>query len=467
MKIVLTHGYFLEEDGKEREIMRPYPPLGILYISSFLEKNGFENEIFDSTFSSLQRFKEYIVSTKPDIIGIYTNLMTKLNVLKIIDFIREHKILDHSKIILGGPEVRNHAENFLNYGADVIVFGEGEETMLDLVRVYSNPSGRDVEQIAGIALKNSSGEIIFSPERNKIKNIDELPFPNRKKINLQLYFDVWKNKHGESAISVSTMRGCPYTCKWCSRAVYGQTYRRRSPAIVVDELALIDQQYNVDTFWFVDDVFTISHKWMKEFHEEVLKRKLQIKYECITRADRLNKEVIQLLKESGCFRVWIGAESGSQKIIDAMDRRVEVNQVREMIQLAQRYGIQAGTFIMIGYPGETEKDLFETVHHLRSSDPDLYTITVAYPIKGTPLYEEVQNDFIRTLPWETSTDRQIDFKRTYSRKYYDYAIRWIYNEVTLHKVRVQKNNSPQKIPILKMKALAAKSLMKWERIFGN
>jgi radical SAM superfamily enzyme YgiQ (UPF0313 family) len=282
-----------------------------------------------------------------------------------------------------------------------------------------------------------------------------------------LYFDAWKNKHGESAVSVSTMRGCPYTCKWCSRAVYGLSYRRRSASLVVDELEWIKKNYSVDTIWFVDDVFTISHKWMKEFSDEIQKRNLNIKYECITRADRMNEEIIQLLKQSGCFRVWIGAESGSQKVIDMMDRRVKVEQVREMIQLSKKYGIQSGTFIMVGYPGETEEDIEKTLEHLKKSDPDLFTITVAYPIKGTPLYEEVESNFIHQPEWENSTDRQLDFKRTYTRKYYDYAVRWIYNEMEIHKTAGNKNTPFSKLPVLKLKSAAAKSLMLWERSFGK
>lgn len=213
MNILLTHGYFLEEDPKEKEIMRPYVPLGILYISAFLEKNGFENEIFDSTFSSFQKLKQHLLKAQPGIIGIYTNLVTKLNVLKIIRFIKETPELKKIKIILGGPEVSNHAENFLNYGADIIVIGEGEETMLETVQHYSERNSESPERINGIAFKSANGEIIYTSERIKIRDIDDLPFPNRKKVNLQYYFDAWKNRHGESAVSVSTMRGCPYTCK--------------------------------------------------------------------------------------------------------------------------------------------------------------------------------------------------------------------------------------------------------------
>ena len=140
----------------------------------------------------------------------------------------------------------------------------------------------------------------------------------------------------------------------------------------------------------MDDVFTISHKWLTAFRDALVQHKVLIPYECITRADRMNEEVIRILKETGCFRVWIGAESGSQKVIDLMDRRVDVNQVRSMIQLTKQHGIEAGTFIMLGYPGETEEDIEETIQHLKESDPDLFTITVAYPIKGTELYQEVE-----------------------------------------------------------------------------
>lgn len=454
MKILLTHAYFLEEDLREQQIMKPYVPLGILCISAYLEEHGIQNEVFDSTFSSLEKFKQHLLSSKPDLIGIYANLMTKLNVVRQIRFIREQ--LPQTKIILGGPEVTHHAENFLRHGADVIVIGEGEQTMLELCRAGGMPS----EKIPGLAFLNEQQELIRSPAREKLRNLDELPFPDRSKVNLQLYFDAWKNKHGESAVSLSTMRGCPYTCKWCSRAVYGESYRRRSPARVVDEIAGLQQRYSFDTIWFVDDVFTISHKWLKEFHDELKRKKMFIRYECITRADRMNEEVIHLLKNSGCFRVWIGAESGSQKVIDAMDRRVDVKQVREMIQLSKKNGIQAGTFIMLGYPGEEDSDVVETLHHLKTSDPDFYTITIAYPIKGTPMYEEVEANFIRQLPWEISTDRQIDFKRKYSRKYYDYAVRWMANEMAIQ----QRNSSRLSVLRHTLKSAVARAVMKYQML---
>jgi anaerobic magnesium-protoporphyrin IX monomethyl ester cyclase len=457
MNVLLTHAYFLSDDEREKKIMRPYPPLGILYLSAYLEQHDIEHEVFDTTFSTKKDFFEYVFHHQPKHIGVYVNLMTKLNVLEIIGTIK--KELPQTIITLGGPDVRYNAENYLRQGADYIVLGEGEETLYELTEYVS---GKNISRqtIAGIAYLDSD-HFTQNAERQKIKELNDLPVPNRHKIDLHLYLDAWKKFHGKNAISVSTMRGCPYTCKWCSRAVYGLSYRRRAPEKVVEELLAIKQNYNPDSLWFVDDVFTISHKWLEGFRDELRKNDLVIPYECITRADRMNDEVIRVLKETGCFRVWIGAESGSQKVIDLMDRRVDVNQVRDMIRLSKKHGIEAGTFIMLGYPGETEADISETIRHLKESDPDHFTITVAYPIKGTELYQEVEANQTTTLDWRTSTDRQIDFKRTYSRKYYDYAVKYVINEVNYNKAH--KINLPSLV--LKSKSLSALLAMQWLKLF--
>jgi anaerobic magnesium-protoporphyrin IX monomethyl ester cyclase len=447
MKVLLTHAYFLADDPKEQKVMKPYPPLGLLYLSAFLDKNGVDNEVFDTTFSGMDRLEKHLLTSRPAVIGVYVNLMTKVNVLQLVSFVRNH--LPDTRVVLGGPEVRYSSENFLRKGADAVVIGEGEETMLELVHCFR--SGVELDAVTGIAFLKD-GVFMQNPEREKMRDLDELPEPARDKIDLELYLDCWKKAHGTNTISVSTMRGCPYTCKWCSRAVYGLSYRRRSPDRVATELKNIIARYQPDSFWFVDDVFTISHKWLSGFRDELRRQQISVRYECITRADRMNEEVIAMLKETGCFRVWIGAESGSQKVIDLMDRRVDVKQVREMIRMSRRYGIEAGTFIMLGYPGETEEDIEETIHHLKESDPDHFTITVAYPIKGTELYQEVE---MTTRPdWDKGSDREIDFKRTYPRRYYDYAARRVVNEVNFRKSqRASKTFSAAKF---KAKSLVAK-----------
>jgi len=435
MSVLLTHGYFLHEDPREKKIMKPYPPLGILYISSALQKAKIEHDVFDSTFSSFETLTQQIFQKKYRQIGIYANMLTKPNVLKLIQFIRSKDELKDITIILGGPDVRYNVEDYINHGADMIVLGEGEQTMVDLINTLNTPFNPFLDKVAGIAFKNYFGKITYNDARPLLKDTDEILFPNRDKIDIHKYLSVWKKHHGTNAININTQRGCPYTCKWCSTAVYGQTYRRRSVQKVCDELEEIIKKYKPDTFWFVDDVFTVSHKWLSEFAIEIENRKLNIKYECITRADRMSDAVIADLKRSGCYRVWIGAESGSQEVIDNMDRRVDVKVVQEMLVKAKNAGIETGTFIMLGYPGETEEDIFKTVDHLVASNPTYFTITVAYPIKGTGLYEQTKGSFVKELDWGTSTDRDIDFERTYPRKYYDDAVRYVTNKVHFKKYK--------------------------------
>ena len=348
--------------------MKPYAPLGILYLAAYLEQRGTTVEVFDTTFSTRAALERRLTDAPPDVVGIYTNLMTKIGVLETVRFIRSQPSLAGVTVVLGGPEITHHVDKFLEHGADVVVIGEGEETTHALVSAWSagGPSAA-LGEIPGVAFRDERGQVVRTPPRPLLPSLDDLPMPKREAVDLQPYLDAWRARHGTNAISVSTMRGCPYSCRWCSRAVYGDSYRRRSPRLVADEIQQIVDRYHPDSLWFVDDVFTINHKWLEGLTLELEQRGLRVPYECITRADRLNEKAVSLLRRSGCFRVWIGAESGSQKILDAMDRRVTVTQVREMIQLSKKHGIETGTFIMLGYPGETEADIEATIEHLKSS----------------------------------------------------------------------------------------------------
>ncbi|WP_296381236.1 radical SAM protein [Winogradskyella sp.] len=458
MSIVLTHAYYLYEDAKERVIMKPYPPLGLLYISGYLNDHNVENHLYDSTFFSKNQQLQFIEAKQPKAVAIYTNLMTKINVIKLIKILKNDSKYGFPKLILGGPDITYNCKNYLNTGVDFLIIGEGEQTTLELHQAIT--ANKDYSTISGIAYLEN-GNVKRTPPRVKMKDLSELPLPNRAAISIEKYLDIWKSNHGKSSMTVSTQRGCPYTCKWCSTAVYGQSYRRRPADLVAEELLMLKDTYNPDSIWFVDDVFTVSHKWLKSFHEEVIKQNAIIPFECITRAERLNDEILQLLKEAGCYRIWIGAESGSQKIIDAMDRRVDVDVVKEAIQKTNALGIETGTFIMVGYPGEDENDINETITYLKAANPSHFTITVAYPIKGTSLYNEIE-DKITTQPnWETSTDRDIDFTRTYSRKFYDYAVRRIVNEVNYNKEVLKGSDKNLLISVkLKTKSILAQTGMK-------
>jgi len=452
MSILFTHAYYLSDDPKEQKIMKPYPPLGLLYVSGYLKSKNISNDVFDTTFSNQTTQLEFILEKKPKVICIYTNLMTKIEVIKLMKILKT-ETYNFPKIVLGGPDVTYNVENYLKAGADFLVIGEGEETTFELYQAIINNS--DIHQINGIAFLENN-QVIQTEARTKFKELNELPLPNREAISMEKYLETWKNNHGKSSMTISTQRGCPYTCKWCSTAVYGQSYRRRPAHLVVEEMKMLKEKYNPDAIWFVDDVFTVSHKWLTEFHSEIIKQNAIIPFECITRAERLNDEILQLLKEIGCFRIWIGAESGSQKIIDLMDRRVDINHVKKMIQDTNAIGMETGTFVMVGYPEETIEDIDKTIRYLKEAKPTEYTITIAYPIKGTSLYKEIENKITNKLDWETSTDRDIDFERAYSRKFYKYAVSKVVNEVAFSRLENKFNFVGMK---MKIKSIVSNLLM--------
>lgn len=446
MDILLAHAYFLYDDPHERKVMRPYPPLGILHISSYLKSKGFEVGVFDSTFSSFAEFENVVRQERPSVVGIYTNMMTKHNVLKMIRFCKAENLI----VVLGGPEPPHYAKEYLQFGADVIVKGEGELTLEELLPHLARYSLNHLENIAGIAYLDDDSNVCETLPRAFIKELSTMPYPDREAIDIPEYMRIWKDNHGQSSISVICARGCPYTCTWCSHSVFGESHRRRTPESMANEILWIKEHYNPDLIWYADDVFTINLRWFYQFHDELKKRGVRIPFECISRADRLNEEVIKTLAEMGCYRLWNGSESGSQKVIDFMKRKVDVEEVRHVTHLLQKYGIQAGMFIMLGYDGEEVEDIQETVHHLKIANPDVFLTTVAYPIKGTAYYYEVEDRIRTDKTWEARTDRDLTVAGRHSKRFYSFATRWMVNEVALHRAKSNGGISP--IKELKLRA---------------
>ncbi|GAB4326526.1 MAG: radical SAM protein [Phototrophicales bacterium] len=423
--ILLTHGYFLYDDPHELQVMRPYPPLGILHISSYLKQHGFDVSVFDTTFSNMPAFEATIATQRPSVVGIYCNMMTRRTVIKLISICKKYDCF----VILGGPDSANYPANYLNFGADVIVIGEGEQTLKELLPCI----GQDISHIHGIVYRDETGQLIHTPPREYLPNLNDLPFPDRAAIDIPAYMRVWKQYHGHSAISLITARGCPYKCNWCSHAVFGYTHRRRTPQHVADEVEWIKSTYDPDLLWYADDVFTINHRWLYAYADELTKRALHTPFETISREDRLNERVIQTLAEMGCYRIWIGAESGSQRVLDAMQRQTNVERVIDMVHLLQKYGIQAGMFIMLGYDGEQLSDLEQTVETLKRANPDIFLTTVAYPIAGTKYFQKVSDNIIPLKPWHQGSDSDYTVKGRYSRQFYRYATRWMVGTVELHR----------------------------------
>lgn len=430
--LLLTHGYFLSEDEKERQIMKPYPPLGLLSLSAYLKQRGFSVDVYDSTFGTRPELLQRLQSTPGGVLGIYTNLITRRSVLEIIAAARR----SNWTVILGGPEGANYPAEYLKAGAHVVVIGEGEVALAELLPLLAVRGPHRLGEVRGIVFCDESGVVVRTPERAKIPELDALPFPDREAIDHQKYLDAWRTHHGASSINLITARGCPYRCSWCSHAVYGYSHRRRSPENVAAEVAWIVDRYRPDQLWYADDVFTISHPWLQRYAAELKRRGLHLPFETITRADRLQSEdAVKVLKSLGCYRIWIGSESGSQKILDAMQRGVTVEQVRKSVALAQKQDIQVGMFLMWGYEGEELDDIAATVEHVKLSNPDIFFTTVSYPIKGTTYFDRITDKVELPIAWADASDRDYVIAGRRGKDYYKLADVWLRNEVEAHRAR--------------------------------
>ncbi len=405
--------------------MRPYPTLGLLYISAYLRREGFDVEIFDSTFAARQALVERLAKGR-GVIGIYTNLMTRRPVL---DILAVAKRLGWT-VVLGGPESANYPSEYLASGADVIVTGEGEATMAVLLPALAARGPQHLHGVAGTTFRDAAGALVVNPERAKIADLDSIPWPDRGQIDQARYVEVWRERHGMGSVNMITARGCPYKCNWCSHAVFGYTHRRRSYLDSAAELEHIMEAYRPDQIWYADDVFTISHPWLFNYAKELKRRNLRVPFETISRADRMMKdEVLKTLADMGCYRIWIGSESGSQRILDRMERGVTVEQVTWAAKAAKRYGIQVGMFLMWGYPGEQIEDIAATVDLVAKCQPDIHLTTVAYPIKNTGFFRQAEDLVISDKAWSDASDRDYRIKGRHSRAYYKHADSWLNNAV--------------------------------------
>src|SRR5215831_4064164 len=451
--ILLGHAYFLKYDVIERRVMKPYPPLGILYLSAFLKREGFSVEVFDATFRDFSDFENMVKRVKPRIVGLYANIITRDNVLRLAQIAKANGV---EFVLAGGPDASEWCEKYFANGVDVIGINEGELTLQELIPWLQQKGMKDIELVRGIMFLKD-GRVHHTPPRPAITDLDSLPWPDRDVLNMEEYFRAWKSHHGEKSVSLITARGCPFHCAWCSSEVFGHTHRQRSPKDVVDEMLMLKQRYNPDIMWISDDVLTINKKWTHEFIREVKARNAQHPYECLSRVDLVDRDILSGLRETGCFRIWYGAESGSQKILDSMRKETTLSQVREAARITQQLGMQAGFFILLGYPDETTADIRKTINLLKETKPDVFGTSVAFPMKGTPFFDRVQERIIANENWSSRNQNKLLFKAKYSRLYYWFAVRWLVKEVSVAKMWREKRRPYRKIAQEALKVAVARA----------
>jgi radical SAM superfamily enzyme YgiQ (UPF0313 family) len=441
-ELVLAHGYFLFEDPKERQIMKPYAPLGILYLCSHLRNKGIDVDVFDTTFSSREELFRFLRTETPSVLGLYANLMTRGNIIEILRVAREAGW----KTVVGGPEPGAYTAEYLQEGADFVVAGEGEVTMEELLLALRSRTS-DLTGIAGLSFM-IDGKLHQGTPRQQIANIDLQPWPARDAIDVQRYVDTWRTHHKAGSVNLITARGCPFHCNWCSHQVFGQSHRRRDPVLVVDEVEWLLGRYQPDMLWVSDDVFTINHAWFRTYAAEMKRRGIRIPFECISRADRLNSEMLDLLAELGCFRLWIGSESGSQRILDSMERGVKIEQVQKAVHMCRERGIQSGMFLMWGYEGEELDDIEATIQHVSDSKPDIFFTTVSYPIKGTPYYKKISDRLVQLGPWSKTSDREIKIMGRHTGRFYSHVDRLLRDEVAKARLLANPLNESEQLAML-------------------
>jgi anaerobic magnesium-protoporphyrin IX monomethyl ester cyclase len=472
-QILLGQSYFLRFDPKLWEAMQPYPPLGTLYAASYLRQHGYEVALFDAMLAeSEDEWRDALERYQPHFAVLYEdnfNYLSKMCLLRMRE--AAFKMIDMAKtrscmVILCGADATDHAEEYLEKGADYVLLGEGEETLVELLDNLTGQNDAMTEKILGLAYPSGDGGFIRNSRRPDIKELDSLPFPAWDLVDIEKYRKIWMERHGHFSMNMVTTRGCPFHCNWCAKPIWGQRYHSRSPENVAAEMKWLKGTYHPDHIWFADDIFGLKPGWLPRFGQLIEAEGARLPFKCLSRADLLCRPgEVDALKRGGAQTVWMGAESGSQKILDAMDKGTRVEQIRDAAQLLKAAGIRACFFLQFGYPGETRADIERTLQLVRDADPDDIGVSVSYPMPGTKFFKAVQAQMGKKQNWQNSDDLAMLYHGTYSTRFYRQlhgvvhkefrarkaqqalknkisprlAIRWLYNRLTLPLARWKLN----------------------------
>jgi len=438
MKILFAHSYFYKLDIKQWRFKQPYPPLGTLLAAAVMRSSGYEVALFDSNLKdSPAEVIPMLHTSRPKYVVIYDdgfNYLTKmcLTVMREAAF----SLAEESKkkgciVVVSSSDAADQYEKYLDHGVDFVIRGEGEETLHELIDLLER--GEDTTSLAGIAFRNDNDTVVTS-SRPVMRDLDALPLPAWDLVDVESYRNIWLKHHGYFSMNLATTRGCPFKCNWCAKPIYGNRYTSRSPFRVVEEIEYLLSEYSPDHFWMSDDIFGLKPGWVQEFNRLVQKKSLGFRYKIQSRVDLLLQEdTVRALAQSGAETVWVGAESGSQKILDAMDKGTTVAQIYEASKQLRRHGIRVGFFLQFGYLGETRDDIDFTLKMVLDLMPDEIGISVSYPLPGTVFFEKVKGELIDKQNWSDSDDLSMMFQGTFSSEFYKELHRYIHAVYRKHK----------------------------------
>lgn len=430
MKVLFTHSYFLRFDEKQWKQRKPYPPLATIQAAAVLRAEGHEVALFDTNFiEDPKQLTKTLDTFQPEVLVIYDdgfNYLTKMCLTRMREEAFEMIKLSKSKnlhVFVSSSDSTDHFESYLNNGADAVILGEADETLKLLIRAIADKE--PYTHTAGIAFLQD-GKSQQNQKRPVLTDLSDLPLPAWDLIDITPYQNAW-SIHGYFSINIATTRGCPYKCNWCAKPIYGNRYNSRSPQHVVDEIKLIKTYFDFDHIWFCDDIFGLKPKWVQEFNEILTNENIKISYKIQSRADLLLKDdTIKSLANSGCDEVWIGAESGSQKVLDAMDKGTSIQQIKDSTALMKKHGIKPCFFLQFGYLGEEWEDIEATLDMLFTLMPHDIGVSVSYPLPGTKFYDIVKSELSEKTNWTDSDELLMMYKGTYSPEFYKKLHRYLH-----------------------------------------
>ena len=427
MDLLLTHAYFLAGDPHEAQIMRPFPPLGLQYLVSYMRREGVDADWWDATFHAPEDFAGVLAGADPRVVGFYGHTTTRPVAKGMIARV----VAEGRRVVAGGPDPIQYLDDYFAMGVEVVVVGEGELTLAALLAHLRGNAWRwdwsTLGDIDGIVFRAPDGAVVRTRPRALVRKLDTLPWPHRERRDLDAYFAAWRKRHGETAMSLTTSRGCPYHCTWCSKQVYGDTFRRRDPDAVIDELLAVKEQFGPDQVWFVDDMFTINRAWVHRFSERVVARGAVTPFYLIGRPETLDADMVGALRRAGLYRMYLSAESGAQHVLDAMRKETTVGEIERGAALLRDAGVEIGVFVMLGYPGEEKPDILATRNLLRRLDPDVTLLSVAHPMKGTQFYDRVKDSVTG------ESGGRLTFEMRHSARLYEVAQRMIWADQGLRR----------------------------------
>ncbi len=439
---LLGQGYYLRFDPKLWQGHRPYAPLGALYAAAVLRAGGHSVAVFDSMLAeSVEEWDCALAQERPRFAVLYEdsfNYLSKMCLLRMREAALRMGRMARARgarVIAAGSDASDHPELYLEGGADYVVAGEGEATLLELLDSLAGRRPGPPSAIAGLFFRDANGTLQRTPARPFIKDLDALPLPAWDLVDVERYRRVWIDRHGYFSMNLVTTRGCPYHCNWCAKPIYGQRYTVRSAARVADEVAFLKGRYAPDHLSFVDDIFGLQPGWVERFAEALRERGAVTPFQCLSRADLLGEGVVRGLAAAGCRSVWIGAESGSQKILDAMEKGTRVEQIREAARRLRAAGIEVGFFLQFGYPGETREDIEKTLQLVRDCRPDDIGISVSYPLPGTKFHDRVSAQLGEQRNWRDSDDLAMMYRGPYRTEFYRSLHNVVHKEFRIQKLR--------------------------------